>query len=36
MMRFLFAALLLMGIGTAFVSCGGSGGEPKASDGLGY
>lgn len=36
MIRILFAAILLMGIGTAFVSCGGSGNEPKASDSLGY
>lgn len=36
MIRVLFATLLLMGIGTAFVSCGGPGNAPKASDGLGY
>ena len=36
MVRFLFVALLRAGIGTAFISCGGTGNAPKSSDGLGY
>ena len=36
MIRALFAAMLLIGIGTSIVSCGGPGNGPKPSGGLGY
>lgn len=36
MIRLLLATMLLVGIGTTLVSCGGPGNDPKASGGLGY